>query len=378
MQQKAQLIAALLHKPDLLVVDEPFAGLDPVNTRLIKEIIEEQASSGCAVIMSTHQMYQAEALCARIALINRGRTVLYGNVRDIKRDFSGNALSIKGNGDFENVPGVLETRQSDGTWRLTLETAAEPQQVLRRLIERDVTIESFEVAEPSLDDIFVAVVQEGATPQTSVGAGRPAHEAPTPVNKLWLVARHEYLRTARRRSFLLGMIAMPAFIAAIVLAGVLVSGSLDLARFSRLCGWGICPFSPTEPRRGASAPTIHRRDCRAERSRTRRDQSVLRHSAGLLDHQRRRRHLPQGPAGRGTAGRLRRLYPRIDHRESARPVPYAAAGRLQRDPPHLRRQDRELVQLLREPDHPQPRGSAVHVHRAHHRRLSDAGGLRRT
>jgi ABC-2 type transport system ATP-binding protein len=176
MQQKAQLIAALLHKPDLLVVDEPFAGLDPVNTRLIKEIIEEQASSGCTVIMSTHQMYQAEALCARIALINRGRTVLYGNVRDIKWDFSGNALSIKGNGDFENVPGVLETRQSEGTWRLTLETGAGPQQVLRRLIERDVTIESFEVAEPSLDDIFVAVVQGGAAPETFVGAGRPAHE----------------------------------------------------------------------------------------------------------------------------------------------------------------------------------------------------------
>ena len=184
MQQKAQLIAALVHEPDLLVVDEPFAGLDPVNTRLVKEIFAEQASAGCAVIMSTHQMYQVEALCARIALIDRGRTVLYGNVRDIKGDFSGNALSIRGHGDFENVPGVLEARRFDGTWRLTLETAAEPQQVLRRLMERDVSIESFEVAEPSLDDIFVAVVQEGAgrAMDSSVGGPAPAgadHGGPT-------------------------------------------------------------------------------------------------------------------------------------------------------------------------------------------------------
>jgi len=144
------------------VVDEPFAGLDPVNTRLIKEIIEEQASAGCAVIMSTHQMYQVEALCARIALIDKGRTVLYGDVRDIKRDFAGNALAVRGHGDFENIPGVLEVRRFDGSWRLSLESDADPQQVLRRLVERDVVIESFEVAEPSLDDIFVAVVQGGA------------------------------------------------------------------------------------------------------------------------------------------------------------------------------------------------------------------------
>ncbi len=119
-------------------------------------------------------MYQVEALCARIALINRGRTVLYGGVQDIKRDFSGNALSIRGQGDFENLPGVLETRRLDGTWRLTLETGAKPQQVLRGLVERDVSIESFEVAEPSLDDIFVAVVQEQA------GAAAGATDAATP------------------------------------------------------------------------------------------------------------------------------------------------------------------------------------------------------
>ena len=162
MQQKAQLIAALLHEPDLIVVDEPFSGLDPVNTRLIKEIIQEQAEAGCAVIMCTHQMYQVEALCERIALIDRGRTVLYGNVEKIRRDFSGNSLAVKGQGDFEGVPGVLEARHENGSWRLTLEGGTDAQEVLRALVDRRVVVESFEIAAPSLDDIFIAVVQEGA------------------------------------------------------------------------------------------------------------------------------------------------------------------------------------------------------------------------
>jgi len=93
MQQKAQLIATLLHDPDLIVVDEPFAGLDPVNTRLVNEIMEEQRQAGKTILMSTHQMYQVEALCNRIVLINRGRAVLYGEVDQIRHDFAGNAIS---------------------------------------------------------------------------------------------------------------------------------------------------------------------------------------------------------------------------------------------------------------------------------------------
>src|SRR3990172_12453559 len=99
MQQKAQVIATLLHEPDLIVIDEPFAGLDPVNTRLVEEIIQEQRQAGKTIIMCTHQMYQVEALCSRIALIDKGRTVLYGEVDRIKRDFAGNAVSVKGQGD---------------------------------------------------------------------------------------------------------------------------------------------------------------------------------------------------------------------------------------------------------------------------------------
>jgi ABC-2 type transport system ATP-binding protein len=165
MQQKAQIIATLLHDPDLLVVDEPFSGLDPVNTRLVKSIIEDLRQEGKTVIMSTHQMYQVEALCNRIVLIHRGRNLLYGEVDEIKRDFAGNALALEGQGDFTGLPGVLETRRHNGVWNLTLASDVQPQAVLQALLNRDgVHLERFEIAEPSLEDIFVSVVQQEAGP----------------------------------------------------------------------------------------------------------------------------------------------------------------------------------------------------------------------
>jgi ABC-2 type transport system ATP-binding protein len=161
MQQKAQIVATLLHDPDLIVVDEPFSGLDPVSTRLVKQILEEQRQAGKSVLMSTHQMYQVEALCDRIVLIDQGRTVLYGTVSEIKRNFAGNAISVEGQGDFGHIPGVLETRNHNGTWHLALEIGADPQAVFRALANREsVRIERFELAEPSLDDIFVQVVSD--------------------------------------------------------------------------------------------------------------------------------------------------------------------------------------------------------------------------
>lgn len=160
MQQKAQVIATLLHEPDLVVIDEAFSGLDPVNTRLVEVIIREQQAAGKTIIMSTHQMHQVEALCNRIALINKGNTVLYGEVDQIKRNFAGNAVTITGQGDFLNVPGVLEARQVNGDWHLSLASGASPQDVLRTLTARDgIKIERFEIAEPSLDDIFIWTVQ---------------------------------------------------------------------------------------------------------------------------------------------------------------------------------------------------------------------------
>ena len=166
MQQKAQVIATLLHEPDLIVIDEPFAGLDPVNTRLVEDIIREQQTAGKTIIMSTHQMHQVEALCSRIALIDRGRTVLYGEVEQIKRNFAGNAVAVKGQGDFTEVPGVLEIRPMNGDWHMALAPGTSPQDVFRTLAARDgLKLERFEIAEPSLDDIFIWVVQGKREPQ---------------------------------------------------------------------------------------------------------------------------------------------------------------------------------------------------------------------
>ncbi len=163
MQQKAQLIVALVHEPDLIVVDEPFSGLDPVNTRLIKDIIEEQRQAGRTIIMSTHQMHQVEALCNRIVLIDHGRSVLYGEVDQIKRSFAGNAVRVDGQGEFEHLPGVLQTRRTNGSVQLTLEPGTSPQDIFRDLARMDnIRIERFEIAEPSLDDIFISIVQGNA------------------------------------------------------------------------------------------------------------------------------------------------------------------------------------------------------------------------
>jgi ABC-2 type transport system ATP-binding protein len=143
-------------------VDEPFSGLDPLNTRLVKQIIQEQADAGRTVVMSTHQMYQVEAMCNRIVLIDRGHSVLYGRVDEIKRRFAGHAVSVTGSGDFASVPGVLEARPpgENGAWHLALQPGAEPRELLRTLACRsDMSIERFEIAEASLDDIFITIVQ---------------------------------------------------------------------------------------------------------------------------------------------------------------------------------------------------------------------------
>lgn len=112
--------------------------------------------------MSTHQMYQVQALCDRIVLIDHGRSVLYGRVEEIRRDFAANAVVLEGEGDFSGLPQVLDARQEDGGWHLSLEAEADPQEVLRALATRPgIRLERFERAEPSLDDIFVTVVTDG-------------------------------------------------------------------------------------------------------------------------------------------------------------------------------------------------------------------------
>jgi len=163
MQQKAQIIATVAHEPELLIYDEPFQGLDPVNVRRVKDLMEEQRASGKAIIMSTHQMNQVEALCDRILLVNRGEGVLYGRLADIQSSFAGNAIRVQVEGELGPVPGVLAMHPENGAQRLTLDEHTSPQAVLASLCGRpDLKVLGFEVATPSLDDIFISVVTDAS------------------------------------------------------------------------------------------------------------------------------------------------------------------------------------------------------------------------
>jgi len=161
MQQKAQLTAALIHQPELVVIDEPFTSLDPVNTQLVKDLMRELRAQGTTILMSTHQMHQVEELCDRILLIDHGRDVLYGKVEDIRRRYAGHAVVVRVMGELPPVPGVEEMALHNDATRMTLAEGTDPQDVLRALLAQDVIVEQFEIALPGLDEIFIRVVGEG-------------------------------------------------------------------------------------------------------------------------------------------------------------------------------------------------------------------------
>jgi ABC-2 type transport system ATP-binding protein len=161
MQQKAQITAAIAHHPELLIIDEPFTGLDPVNTRLVKELMRDLRDQGTTILMSTHQMHQVEALCDRLLLIDDGRTVLYGGLDEIRRRYAGGALLVRAAGKLPPVPGTTRLSGSNGAVRLGLNEDTQPQDVLEHLVAAQVQIEKFEIALPSLDEIFVQVVAPG-------------------------------------------------------------------------------------------------------------------------------------------------------------------------------------------------------------------------
>jgi ABC-2 type transport system ATP-binding protein len=173
MQQKLQLCAALIGAPRLLILDEPFSGLDPLNVQLFEEILRERRATGTTVLLSTHQMNKVEQVCDRALMINRGHMVLYGRVRDLRRQYADHAVHVRGDGVMDGIPGVRSVRALNGESELALEPGAAPEAVLRALLERGVRIESFALASMPLEDIFVKVVREG------IGLDRGASGPPT-------------------------------------------------------------------------------------------------------------------------------------------------------------------------------------------------------
>ncbi|HSN77882.1 MAG TPA: ATP-binding cassette domain-containing protein [Anaerolineae bacterium] len=160
MQQKAQIINTILHGPELLIMDEPFSGLDPVNTQLAKDLLLDLRQQGVTIIMSTHIMHQVEELCNRIVLINQGRNVLYGELAQIQREYSGHAVWVRVDGELPPLAGVQAVMPHNGAVQLMLDQQTSPQDVLQQLVSQGSVIEQFEIALPSLDEIFIRVVSE--------------------------------------------------------------------------------------------------------------------------------------------------------------------------------------------------------------------------
>jgi ABC-2 type transport system ATP-binding protein len=165
MQQKIQFITSVIHDPDLLILDEPFSGLDPVNVELLKEIVLDLKRAGKTIIFSTHQMEIAEKVCDDICLLNHSRKVFEGSLREIKSSFGRNSVAVR----CEGGDGVLDdpalvsklVRHADEVQAL-LAAGADAQTLLKRLINSGAVIGKFEMMEPSLNDIFITKVTEAA------------------------------------------------------------------------------------------------------------------------------------------------------------------------------------------------------------------------
>jgi len=163
MQQKVQFITAVIHDPDLLILDEPFSGLDPVNVELMKDTILENKREGKTIILSTHQMEIAEKLCDDVCMINRAKKVLDGRLREIRRSFSRNAVALQfsgGDGLLQDTTLVANVRQNGDDTEVLLAPNVDAQMLLKRLVESGAVVNKFELAEPSLHDIFIEKVRE--------------------------------------------------------------------------------------------------------------------------------------------------------------------------------------------------------------------------
>jgi ABC-2 type transport system ATP-binding protein len=165
MQQKVQFITAVIHNPDLLILDEPFSGLDPVNVELMKETILENKREGKTIILSTHQMEIAEKLCDDVCMINRAKKVLDGRLREIRHSFSRNAVALQiagGDGLLDDKSLVVNVRQNGDDTEVLLAPGVDAQILLKRLVEAGAVVNKFELAEPTLHDIFIEKVREAS------------------------------------------------------------------------------------------------------------------------------------------------------------------------------------------------------------------------
>jgi ABC-2 type transport system ATP-binding protein len=181
MQQKIQVIAAVIHQPELLILDEPFSGLDPVNMRLLRDVVLAEHQRGATIIFSTHVMIQAEQMCDHVVMIDRGRKVLDASLEEIRTRFDPHTLVVEplhagaGRGDIEALPEVASVVPNGATWTVSVNDGVAPELAMRAIANR-LDLARLELRRPTLEDVFVQLVTEGS------------HDA----------AEHERLRAALR------------------------------------------------------------------------------------------------------------------------------------------------------------------------------------
>jgi ABC-2 type transport system ATP-binding protein len=172
MQQKIQFIAALLHEPELIIMDEPFSGLDPVNAELLMSTLVDLRAQGKAILFSTHRMDQVEKLCDAIALIYQGKLVLSGSMREVKSRYPRNHVQAVFTGDdsFLRSRHVAEARNYAGVAEIRLHSPEDAQPLLREAVSNGTHITRFEVIEPTLEEIFISTVK--GTPEFAEAGGK--------------------------------------------------------------------------------------------------------------------------------------------------------------------------------------------------------------
>ena len=158
MGQLIQFIVAVIHDPELIILDEPFAGLDPVRTQTVQNIVGKLRDEGKAIILSTHQMNKVEELCDRVLMIDKGHTILYGDLIETRAKFRRNSVQVAIDGELGDLPGVIDRKPRKDSIELVLASDTTPQTILDRLRDRGITINRFEVTTPSLNEVFLNLV----------------------------------------------------------------------------------------------------------------------------------------------------------------------------------------------------------------------------
>ena len=162
-QQKIQFIASILHSPELIILDEPFSGLDPVNTELLKNVIIELVKEGKYIIMSSHQMSSIEEFCTEVLILNKGKTVLQGNLNDIKSKYPANRISVIADRNIDNIIKDLGLEiyiEKDNDYEIKIQSEEDGYKLFKQLSNQDVKVTKFEIKKPSLNDIFIEKVGE--------------------------------------------------------------------------------------------------------------------------------------------------------------------------------------------------------------------------